>query len=168
MTSSRWRPIYVGIGSNLEQPAVQVSRAMQALAQLAEGVGWMFSRCYTSPPMGPQDQPAFVNAVAGGLTQATAETLLNALQRIEQAAGRTRDGQRWGPRILDLDLLALGQTRQQDAMITVPHPGIGERRFVLAPWSEIAPEFEIPGLGTVARCLISAPGQADVIETAAA
>ncbi|MEL7297512.1 MAG: 2-amino-4-hydroxy-6-hydroxymethyldihydropteridine diphosphokinase [Pseudomonadota bacterium] len=168
MTSNRWQPVYVGIGSNLDQPALQVRNAMQALLQLSEVVGWLFSRCYASPPMGPQDQPSFVNAVAGGLTRASADTMLGALQRIELAAGRSREGRRWGPRVLDLDLLALGRTRQSDSSLTVPHPGIGERRFVLAPWSDIAAEFEIPGLGTVAQCLRTVPGKATVIATEAA
>jgi 2-amino-4-hydroxy-6-hydroxymethyldihydropteridine diphosphokinase len=100
--------------------------------------------------MGPSDQPDFINAVAALLTQLNARTLLQQLQDIERKQGRVRDGERWGPRTLDLDLLALGgQIINEDDLI-VPHPGIAERNFVLLPWQEIAPNYHVPGQTDIA------------------
>jgi 2-amino-4-hydroxy-6-hydroxymethyldihydropteridine diphosphokinase len=106
--------------------------------------------------MGPQDQPDFVNAVAGLLTRLPVRELLDALQAVERAAGRDRaQSQRWGPRPLDLDILCFGQLRIEEPGLHLPHPGIAERNFVLLPLLELAPGLQIPGLapllGLVAR-----------------
>jgi 2-amino-4-hydroxy-6-hydroxymethyldihydropteridine diphosphokinase len=146
-----WQPTYIGLGSNLDDPSAQVLGALEALADIAHSRVIMTSALYRSPPMGPADQPDYINAVAGMLTQLTPADLLLALQAIEQRQGRRRDGERWGPRTLDLDLLSYGNERSNDRALTLPHPGIAERAFVLVPLHEIAPALEIPGLGSVER-----------------
>ncbi len=100
--------------------------------------------------MGRADQPDFINGVVALLTQANAYDLLQQLHEIERNHGRVRDGERWGPRTLDLDLLAYaGQIINEDDL-TVPHPGIAERNFVLLPWQEIAPNYRVPGQADIA------------------
>jgi 2-amino-4-hydroxy-6-hydroxymethyldihydropteridine diphosphokinase len=106
---------------------------------------------YRSHPFGPVAQPDFVNAVAGTLTGLDAPTLLAELRAIETAMGRPLERQRWGPRVIDLDLLAYGRERRTSEALTLPHPGIVERNFVLYPLAEIAPDLELPGLGRVAE-----------------
>ena len=98
--------------------------------------------------MGPQDQPDYINAVAGVETALSAEALLEGLQAIEQAHARVRTGH-WGPRTLDLDILLYGDDTIERPQLTVPHPGIVERNFVLVPLSELAPRLSVPGLGVV-------------------
>lgn len=149
MTALRWRPAYIGIGSNLDTPAEQVSRGISALTAIPETMLVLQSSRYASAPMGPTDQPDYVNAVAALLTQLEPSALLSELQAIERAHGRTPDGERWGPRILDLDLLAFADMILTGSELTVPHPGIMERSFVLLPWAEIAPCCRVPGLGSV-------------------
>jgi len=106
---------------------------------------------YRSAPFGPVPQPDFINCVVGLVTRLEPRRLLELLQGIEDAQGRDRTSVRWGPRTLDLDLLACGSLLVRDEALTLPHPGIAERNFVLLPWAEIAPAFQIPGLGSVAR-----------------
>jgi 2-amino-4-hydroxy-6-hydroxymethyldihydropteridine diphosphokinase len=147
-----WRPAYVGIGSNLDDPGRQVTAALGAVRGLPD-CGWVIhSGLWRSAPVGRSDQPEFVNAVAGFLTTLDAYALLRHLQAIERAAGRRRE-ERWGPRTLDLDLLVLGSVTLDDETLTLPHPRIAERNFVLLPLSEIAPHLPVPGRGTVARLL---------------
>ena len=105
---------------------------------------------YRSAPLGPADQPDYINAVVAVLTRLGATELLAELQEIERAQGRTRDGERWGARTLDLDLLVFSSDRIDEPGLTVPHPRIAERNFVLLPLAELAPQLKIPGLGTVA------------------
>ncbi len=100
--------------------------------------------------MGPQDQPAFINAAAALSTGLGPEALLQALLAIERAHGRLRDGTRWGPRSLDLDLLLYGERVQPGPGLVLPHPGLHERAFVLYPLADIAPQQPVPGHGTVA------------------
>lgn len=151
---AHWYPAYVGLGSNLAQPARQVAAGFAALAGLADTLLVARSSLYRSPPMGPSDQPDYVNAAAGLLTTLAPEALLQSLQAIEAAHGRRRDGERWGPRTLDLDLLVYGrEDRPDDPMLTLPHPGIAERAFVLRPLHEIAPGLQVPRHGSVARLL---------------
>lgn len=147
-----WRPAYVGIGSNLGDPVGRVTGAQSALEHLPESGWFVHSSLWRSAPAGPQDQPDFINAVSGFLTQLEAHDLLHRLQALEQAAGRRRV-ERWGPRTLDLDLLVLGALTLDDDTLTLPHPRIAERNFVLLPLSEIAPHLPVPGRGTVARLL---------------
>jgi 2-amino-4-hydroxy-6-hydroxymethyldihydropteridine diphosphokinase len=142
---------YIGIGANLGDPVAQVLRACARLAQDVPDTRLIArSRLYRNPPMGPQDQPDYVNAVARVDTHLAPRTLLTELQRIEAACGRWRDGTRWGPRLLDLDLLLFGDETVDEPGLRVPHPGIAERDFVLFPLLEIAPPLVIPGHGSVA------------------
>jgi len=142
-----WAPAWIGLGSNLDDPVSQIDRAFVALAQLEASRLYLRSRLYRNPPMGPQDQPDFVNAVAGMLTRLSVRDLLLALQAIERAAGRKRvKAERWGPRPLDLDILCYGQTRIEEPGLQVPHPGIAVRNFVLLPLLDMAPGLQIPGL----------------------
>jgi len=145
-----WQPAYVGIGSNLEEPREQVLRAFERLAAV-KGV-WLALRSplYGSRPLGRADQPDFVNAVAGTLTVLEPLALLHALRNLERAFGRPDARERWGPRILDLDLLVYGRERRADPQLTLPHPGLAERNFVLYPLADVAPDLDVPGLGRVA------------------
>jgi 2-amino-4-hydroxy-6-hydroxymethyldihydropteridine diphosphokinase len=109
--------------------------------------------------MGPQDQPDYINAVAVIDTNLSAFALLDALQAIEDAHGRTRGMPRWGPRTLDLDVLLFGNATIDSPRLKVPHPRIAERPFVLRPLYEIAPDLTIPNLGPVAELLRKCPPQ---------
>lgn len=134
---------YVGLGSNLDDPERQLRRALEALAQLPQTRLAGCSRFYRSAPLGPQDQPDYINAVAALETTLEAEALLDALQAIESAQGRVRL-RRWGPRTLDLDLLLYGDAVLATPRLTVPHPGLAERNFVLYPLADLAPEMVLP------------------------
>lgn len=147
-----WVPAYVGIGSNLDEPERQVAAAVEALAGLPETRLVSHSATLRNPPVGPQPQPEFFNAVAGLLTQLDPLALLDALLALERRQGRDRStGLRWGPRRIDLDLLVYGAVTLDTERLTVPHPGIVSRNFVLLPLREIAPALRIPGLGPVWR-----------------
>lgn len=145
-----WKPAYIGIGSNLEDPKAQVLRAGEALKALPATRLVRISPLYRSKPFGPVSQPDFVNAVAGVLTQLEPRALLEALHAIERAFGRPAQRQRWGPRIIDLDLLVYGRERRDEPDLSLPHPGIVERNFVLYPLCDLAPDLDVPGLGRVA------------------
>ncbi|HEX2668795.1 MAG TPA: 2-amino-4-hydroxy-6-hydroxymethyldihydropteridine diphosphokinase [Gammaproteobacteria bacterium] len=142
---------YVGLGANLQAPASQVRRALDELAAVPKTRITARSPLYKSPPLGPQDQPDYVNAVAAVETTLAPLELLAALRAIETAHGRRRDGTRWGPRSLDLDLLIYGDVTMQTPELTLPHPGVPERAFVLYPLHDIAPALVIPGLGAVSE-----------------
>ena len=143
-----WQPAYIAVGSNLNQPAERVVDAFERLAGLHETRVELRSRLYQARPMGPQDQPNFVNAMAGLLTRLAARELLDELLGIERAMGRDRQ-ERWGPRIIDLDLVwMIGETIDEPGL-TLPHPGVSERNFVLYPLCDIAPTLLIPGHGRV-------------------
>jgi 2-amino-4-hydroxy-6-hydroxymethyldihydropteridine diphosphokinase len=146
-----WQPAYVGIGSNLQDPRAQVVNAFEKLGSIAQTRAVSLSPLYASKPFGPVAQPDFVNAVAGVLTQLSPEELLAQLRLLEQALGRPRHHEKWGPRIIDLDLLIHGRERRDGPELTLPHPGIVERNFVLYPLAAIAPDLDVPGLGRVAR-----------------
>lgn len=147
----RWIPVYIGIGSNLDDPVDQVRRGIVALGTLPGTRFVVASRLYRNPPLDNSDQPEFVNAVAGLLTCLEAPALLAGLLAIETAQGRRRDpATHWGPRTLDLDLLAYGERTVAEPGLTVPHPGVARRNFVLLPLHEIAPGLWLPGLGPVA------------------
>ncbi len=147
MTRDRWLPAYIGIGSNLKKPSQQVSAAFGAIGDLPETRLELRSSLYRSAPLGGIEQPDFVNAVAGILTRLDARDLLDELKQIERRRGRERKGLRWGPRVLDLDILVYSGRLIDDDGLTVPHAGIAERNFVLLPLLDIAPQLEIPGLG---------------------
>jgi 2-amino-4-hydroxy-6-hydroxymethyldihydropteridine diphosphokinase len=132
---------YVGIGSNLDQPADQVGRAFDELAAIRDTKLRGRSSLYRSAPMGRADQPDFINAVAALETTLSAEQLFAKLKAIEKRHGRERSF-RNAPRTLDLDLLLFGDAKLHSAQLTIPHPRMHERAFVLAPLLEIAPELE--------------------------
>ena len=146
---SRWRPAYVGIGSNLDSPQNQVERAIDALAEIENTVLVRTSSFYRSAPLDGSEQPDYINAVSALLTRLDAGSLLGSLQEIERAQGRTRGAEKWAPRTLDLDLLVYSSASIDEKDLKVPHPGIGERNFVLLPLLDIAPHLSIPGRGSV-------------------
>jgi 2-amino-4-hydroxy-6-hydroxymethyldihydropteridine diphosphokinase len=146
-----WQPAYIGLGSNLQDPRAQIRRACSGLQALAGTRLMRVSPLYRSKPFGPVRQPDFINAAAGVLTQLDARGLFCELLALERALGRPAERERWGPRIIDLDLLIFGQERRDDPDLTLPHPGIVERNFVLYPLCDLAPSLEVPGLGPVAE-----------------
>jgi 2-amino-4-hydroxy-6-hydroxymethyldihydropteridine diphosphokinase len=146
-----WQPAYIGLGSNLEDPRVQIRRACAGLQALTATRLVRVSPRYRSKPLGPVPQPDFVNAVAGVLTQLDSRALLGELQALERALGRPAEHPRWGPRIIDLDLLVFGRERRDEPGLTLPHGGIVERNFVLYPLCDLAPDLDVPGLGRVAE-----------------
>lgn len=159
--------VYVGLGSNLEQPLQQIKQALQELDEIPRSRCLKRSSLYRSPPLGPPDQPEYINAVAELETTLEPEILLDQLQRIEQQHGRRREGERWGPRTLDLDLLLFGDRQLATSRLTVPHPGLCERAFVLYPLAEIAGfNLKIPGNDTLAEVLsqVSDAGLAKIDE----
>lgn len=136
--------VYIGLGSNLGNPQEQVSRAIEALDKLSDSRMLSCSSLYASKPMGPQDQPDFINAVCLLETGFKPHKLLSQLQAIEQAHGRERKSERWGARTLDLDILLFGSHTIDSEDLTVPHYGMAEREFVLVPLFEIAPTMVMP------------------------
>lgn len=134
---------FIGLGSNLQGPEAQLRHALEALSALPESQLLGVSRLYRSAPMGPQDQPDYINAVALIDTALEPHALLDALQAIENAQGRVRE-RRWGERTLDLDLLIYGGEVIAGERLTVPHPGLAERNFVLYPLAELAPDLTLP------------------------
>lgn len=148
---------YVGIGSNLDDPPSQVRRAFQALAVLPASRCVARSPLYrTGPVGGPPGQPDYLNAVAALDTALDPDALLTALQEIESAQGRTRTV-RWGPRTLDLDLLLYGTLTRVEPRLTLPHPRLHERAFVLYPLYDIAPTLLLPGRGRLREWLARCP-----------
>ncbi|MEV8518317.1 2-amino-4-hydroxy-6-hydroxymethyldihydropteridine diphosphokinase [Dyella marensis] len=144
---------YVALGSNLGDSRRYLGEAIEAMARLPSTRVTARSRLYRTPPWGMLEQPPFLNAAVRLDTGLAAGELLDALLAIERAAGRTREGERWGPRTLDLDLLHMEGVRMADARLTLPHPRIGERAFVLLPLADLAPELDLPGQGKVAELL---------------
>ncbi len=151
---------YVAIGSNLGQPMRQVLQARDALAGLPETRLLGLSPLYRNPAIGPGRQPEFVNAVAAVRTRLAPHDLLDALQAIEASQGRVRGPVRSLPRTLDLDLLLYGDRAISDQRLTVPHPRMQQRAFV-KPLLDIAPELDVPGLGSV-TALLCAVSQASL------
>ncbi|NQY26546.1 MAG: 2-amino-4-hydroxy-6-hydroxymethyldihydropteridine diphosphokinase [Piscirickettsiaceae bacterium] len=148
--------VYIGLGSNLGDPIAQVKSAIAALNNLECVSVIACSSLYASPPMGPQDQPDYINAVAELATRLSAHELLDQLQAVEQQQGRMRN-RHWGERTLDLDLLVYGERVIDDDRLHVPHPGIALRSFVLYPLAEIAPDLEIPKLPSMKQLLKQCP-----------
>lgn len=143
---------YVALGANLDDPAATVRAAFAALANLPDSRIVHCSSLYRTAPVGLADQPEFINAVAELETALAPEALLDALLEIEQRFGRIRT-ERNGPRTLDLDLLLYDDQCVDLPRLTLPHPRLHLRAFVLQPLAEIAPDLEIPGRGTVAAWL---------------
>jgi 2-amino-4-hydroxy-6-hydroxymethyldihydropteridine diphosphokinase len=144
---------YIGIGSNLDDPVGKVKEALEELDAIPDSLLISQSSLYRSKPMGPTDQPDYVNAVAGIDTLLSPVELLQELQKIEQDLGRAREGERWGPRVIDLDLLLYGGKVISTDSLTVPHPGLHERDFVIIPLAEIAGNLTIPGKGPLSSLI---------------
>ncbi len=151
---------YIGLGSNLNNPRRQVESAFTTLARLAHTRLTGQSRLYRSAPVGPGEQPDYINAVARLETRLEAHTLLDALQQIESDHQRVRR-ERWGPRTLDLDLLLYGDREIATERLTVPHPYLGERNFVLYPLADLAPELVLPN-GQALESLLARTPRADL------
>lgn len=140
--------VYLGLGSNLDYPEKHLNLALVDIADIDQTTILASSSYYKSPPLGPQDQPDFINCVVKLETGLTAHILLAALQKIENQHGRKREI-RWGPRTLDLDILLFGDMKINDDNLTIPHPQLAYREFVLVPLSEIESDIIIPGMGPV-------------------
>ncbi|WP_075879525.1 2-amino-4-hydroxy-6-hydroxymethyldihydropteridine diphosphokinase [Vreelandella massiliensis] len=135
---------YIGLGSNLEDPVQQVEQALYALDRLPLSRCVGTSSLYRSQPVGPQDQPDFINAVAALETRLSPLALLDQLQALEQRHRRRRE-RRWGPRTLDLDMLLFNHTDIDHPRLRVPHPLMHTRAFVLGPLNELAPHLRLNG-----------------------
>jgi len=146
----------VSIGSNLEGPEEQVRQAIDELRKNFEVIS--VSSLYRTSPIGPIEQPDFCNAIA--IIEDTREPVevLTMLHAIENKAGRVRD-QHWGPRVLDLDLIAAGEMRSADPRCLLPHPRAHERAFVIVPWAEVDPEAILPGHGPIRDLIAGAEGK---------
>ena len=145
--------VFIGLGSNLDDPLSQLKKAIESLKEIKSLDLTGVSDFYRSSPMGPQDQPDYINAVAVLNTELKAEQLLDELQKIENNQGRVRS-QRWGPRTLDLDILLYGNEVISTKRLTVPHSGMSERNFVLYPLRELVDaDFEIPNLAGIETLL---------------
>jgi 2-amino-4-hydroxy-6-hydroxymethyldihydropteridine diphosphokinase len=136
--------VYVGLGSNLSDPQKQIHLAIDALTHIKNSQLTNLSSLYFSRPMGPQDQPDYMNAVAEITTELSPLNLLDELQAIENSAGRVRKDNRWGARILDLDILLFDNEVIDHERLTVPHYGLELREFVLLPLAEISPKLVLP------------------------
>ena len=130
---------------------MQILRARAGLQALTATRLIRASPLYRSKPFGPVPQPDFINGAAAVLTQLDSRALLGELLALESALGRPAERERWGPRIIDLDLLVYGRERRDDPGLTLPHRGIVERNFVLYPLCDLAPDLDVPGLGRVAE-----------------
>jgi len=144
---------YVGVGANLGDRRATIERAIEVL-RAVEGVEVLaVSTLRETDPVGYEDQPRFLNGAVELETTLGARELLDALLAVERELGRRRDGPRFGPRTIDLDLLLFGEERIDEPGLTVPHPRLHERRFALEPLAELAPGLELPGRGAVERLL---------------
>ncbi|GAC16643.1 2-amino-4-hydroxy-6-hydroxymethyldihydropteridine diphosphokinase [Aliiglaciecola lipolytica] len=148
---------YIGLGSNLSDPVNQLQQALSAIHLLENTEVKQCSALYASKPMGPQEQPDYVNAVAQIETQLSPTDLLVNLQQIEAKHGRERKAERWGPRTLDLDIILFGNEQIQSDDLIVPHYGMKVREFVLYPLHEIAPDLVLPCGNTLVSILHNVP-----------
>jgi 2-amino-4-hydroxy-6-hydroxymethyldihydropteridine diphosphokinase len=151
MTGRSWTPAFIGLGSNLDDPPRQLDAALAALARIPDTRLVAVARRYGSDPVGPADQPRFLNTVAAVLTMLDASGLHAALRAAEVELGKVPPAVRFGPRRIDLDLLVFGAEVIRTDELEVPHPRMHERAFVLYPLAELAPDLWIPGCGRVAR-----------------
>ncbi|WP_333851342.1 2-amino-4-hydroxy-6-hydroxymethyldihydropteridine diphosphokinase [Leclercia sp.] len=135
---------YIAIGSNLASPLEQVNAAVQALGDIPQSRVVALSSFYRTPPLGPQDQPDYLNAAIALETALSPEALLDNTQRIELQQGRVRKEERWGPRTLDLDIMLFGDAVMNTERLTVPHYDMKRRGFMLWPLFEIAPDLIFP------------------------
>jgi len=144
---------FIGLGANLENPRQQLLQAIETLSLVPACKCLAISSLYRSKPMGPQNQPDYVNAVMSMETNLSPLELLERLQLIEQQQGRLRGDERWGPRTLDLDILLYGGEVIDELRLKIPHSGLHERSFVLYPLHEIAPTLVIPNRGALKQLL---------------
>jgi 2-amino-4-hydroxy-6-hydroxymethyldihydropteridine diphosphokinase len=135
---------FVGLGSNLGDREATIRAALSRL----DGV-LAVSALRETDPVGFEDQPRFLNGVAALETELPPRALLDRLLEVERSLGRTRDGPRFGPRTIDLDLLVYGELELAEPGLTLPHPRLHERRFALEPLAELAPDLVVPGRGPV-------------------
>ena len=135
---------YIAIGSNLASPLEQVNAAVQAIGEIPDSHVVAVSSFYRTPPLGPQDQPDYLNAAVALETALAPDELLSHTQRIELQRGRVRKAERWGPRTLDLDIMLFGQEIIHTDTLTVPHYDMHNRGFMLWPLYEIAPSLHFP------------------------
>ena len=149
--------VYLGLGANLNAPRTQLDHAVAALRALADCEFIGVSHYYASKPMGPQDQPDYVNAVAKIITDLSPLALLDKTQAIELACGRVRKEERWGPRTLDIDILLYDELELESERLTVPHYGLHVREFVLYPLYELAPDLRLPNGQSINALLANVP-----------
>jgi len=145
--------VYIALGSNLASPLTQVNAAIAALGAIPDSRIVAVSGFYRTPPLGPQDQPDYLNAAVALETSLAPEALLDHTQRIELDQGRVRKAERWGPRTLDLDIMLFGDETLVTPRLTVPHYDMKNRGFMLWPLFEIAPELRFPDGETLASVL---------------
>ncbi|WP_313113617.1 2-amino-4-hydroxy-6-hydroxymethyldihydropteridine diphosphokinase [Pseudescherichia sp.] len=145
--------VYIALGSNLASPLTQVNAAIVALGTLPDSQVVAVSGFYRTPPLGPQDQPDYLNAAVALETTLAPEALLDHTQRIELDQGRVRKAERWGPRTLDLDIMLFGDETLATPRLTVPHYDMKNRGFMLWPLFEIAPELRFPDGETLVSVL---------------
>lgn len=148
--------VFIGLGSNLDSPRQQVSSAIEEIAALPKTSLQAQSSLYRSSAVGPGDQPDYINAVVQIDTSLTPETLLEALQTLENSHGRVR-GERWGARTLDLDILLFGLLQVATPHLTIPHPRLEERNFVLLPLAELDATITLPSGRPLASLLNNSP-----------
>ena len=153
MTARAW----LGLGANLGDAEGTLRQAVTGLAQLEDCQLAAVSSLYRTPPWGVEDQPDFLNAVVALDTDLEPDILLPRLLALEAALGRVRSGERWGPRAIDIDLLMQDHHKINEAWLSLPHPRLAQRAFVLLPWLELAPRLEVPGLGPLADLLDALP-----------
>lgn len=144
--------VFIGLGSNLGDRVAYLQQALVELNNLGLQV-LQVSRLYETPPWGVVEQPWFLNAVASATSAESPVAVLHLLLEAERRLGRERV-RKWGPRIIDLDLLAHGSHIKQNRILTVPHPQLHQRAFVLIPWAEIAPQYCVPGYNLTVQQLL--------------
>ncbi|RKQ39883.1 2-amino-4-hydroxy-6-hydroxymethyldihydropteridine diphosphokinase [Enterobacter sp. R1(2018)] len=135
---------YIALGSNQASPLDQIAHALNAIAAIPQSRVVATSSFYRTPPLGPQDQPDYLNAAVALETELSPEALLDHTQRIELEQGRERKAERWGPRTLDLDIMLFGELTLSTPRLTVPHYDMKNRAFMLVPLLEIAPDCVFP------------------------
>lgn len=139
-----WNTAYLGLGANIGEPAAEIVSVLRELANMPTITVSAVSSLYLTTPVGMTDQPNFVNAAAEIQTTQTPEELLETLLALEKNRGRTRTV-RWGPRVIDIDILAYGDEIRETPALTLPHPRLEARAFALVPLAEIAPSLVLPG-----------------------
>ncbi|MDR0805161.1 MAG: 2-amino-4-hydroxy-6-hydroxymethyldihydropteridine diphosphokinase [Enterobacteriaceae bacterium] len=149
--------VFIALGSNLNQPLAQVEAALNAIRQIPHTRLINCSRFYRTKPLGPQDQPDYLNAVVELETELEPEQLLNATQAIELNQGRVRKEERWGARTLDLDILLFGNQTINTPRLTIPHYDMHNRAFMLYPLADIAPDLIFPDTTPLAQLLAQIP-----------